>query len=329
MHLVVARILGSDGRESPCADMQRDLMQRDAARREAGDQRRRKMQPRRRRRDRPRLGGEHRLVVRAVAWRQSAPRGDVRGQGRRAQALDRLVQRRACELKAQQNLAGFALVLHFRVERCEKAGHAFARLAETDALADLEPLGGPRERPPAAIVDALDQGRFDRGDRLASDPDALEPRRDDPRIVDDQRVAGVRKSGRSRTCASVRVAVGADNQHPRAVPRIRRSQRDALRRKNEIEGVDAHRGHRRPVEAVNLWREERGLRLGPCTYRRPCPAPHEPPASLGSQLNVALTILSGSRTGSPRLILSTFSMPDTTLPQTVYWRLRKGASQSR
>src|SRR5215467_5174667 len=48
--------------------------------------------------------------------------------------------------------------------------------------------------------------------------------------------------------------------------------------------------------------------------------------SQGSQLKVALTILSGSRTGSPRLILSTFSMPDTTLPQTVYWRLRKGAS---
>src|SRR5580693_8753658 len=37
-------------------------------------------------------------------------------------------------------------------------------------------------------------------------------------------------------------------------------------------------------------------------------------------------ILSGSRTGSPRLILSTFSMPETTLPQTVYWRLRKAAS---
>jgi hypothetical protein len=47
------------------------------------------------------------------------------------------------------------------------------------------------------------------------------------------------------------MAVGADNQHSRAVPRIRGSQRDALWRENEIEGVDAHRGHRRPVEAVN------------------------------------------------------------------------------
>src|SRR5437588_6261683 len=40
----------------------------------------------------------------------------------------------------------------------------------------------------------------------------------------------------------------------------------------------------------------------------------------------ALTILSGSRTGSPRLILSTFSMPDVTLPQTVYCLSRNRAS---
>ena len=38
------------------------------------------------------------------------------------------------------------------------------------------------------------------------------------------------------------------------------------------------------------------------------------------------TIESGSRTGSPRLILSTFSMPSTTSPQTVYCLSRKRAS---
>ena len=64
-------------------------------------------------------------------------------------------------------------------------------------------------------------------------------------------------------------AVGADNQHPRAVPRIRRGQRDALWRENEIEGVDAHRGHRRSVEAVNLWLEkERDDRLAVARSRR-------------------------------------------------------------
>src|SRR5882724_10176829 len=43
----------------------------------------------------------------------------------------------------------------------------------------------------------------------------------------------------------------------------------------------------------------------------------------------ALTILSGFCTGSPRLILSTFSMPELTLPQTVYWPLRNDASSKQ
>src|SRR5690348_8758660 len=46
----------------------------------------------------------------------------------------------------------------------------------------------------------------------------------------------------------------------------------------------------------------------------------------GFQLIVAETILSGSLTGSPRLILSTFSMPEITLPHTVYCLSRKRAS---
>src|SRR5262249_42023828 len=41
---------------------------------------------------------------------------------------------------------------------------------------------------------------------------------------------------------------------------------------------------------------------------------------------LAEMIRSGSATGSPRLILSTFPMPSVTLPQTVYLPLRKGAS---
>src|SRR5262245_18132256 len=42
--------------------------------------------------------------------------------------------------------------------------------------------------------------------------------------------------------------------------------------------------------------------------------------------SLALMMRSGSLTGSPRLILSTFSIPAITLPQTVYWPLRNGAS---
>ena len=204
-----------------------------------------------------------------------------KGQGRRAKAFNRLVQRRVSELKAQQNLARFAFVLHFRIERRARR-QAMLSLASPKRMRSptLRPLGGPRERPPTAIIDALDQRRFDRSDRLASDPDALEPRRNDSGVVDDQRIAGVRKSGRSRTCASVQIAVWADNQHPRAVPRIRGSQRDAFEGENKIEGVDAHCGHRHPVEAVNLWRGDRNRGCDPEPAPPGCPAHHEPQASL-------------------------------------------------
>ena len=53
-------------------------------------------------------------------------------------------------------------------------------------------------------------------------------------------------------------AVGADHQHPRAVPRVCWLERDPVSGKNEIEGVDAHRGHRHPVKAVNLLRKKGG-----------------------------------------------------------------------
>ncbi len=49
-------------------------------------------------------------------------------------------------------------------------------------------------------------------------------------------------------------------------------------------------------------------------------------ASAASAATHGVTIWSGPCTGSPRLILSTFSMPSTTLPQTVYWLSRKRAS---
>src|SRR3954462_13187734 len=45
-------------------------------------------------------------------------------------------------------------------------------------------------------------------------------------------------------------------------------------------------------------------------------------AHLTSDATCTFTILSGSGTGSPRLILSTTSMPDTTSPTTVYFPFR-------
>src|SRR6266478_221076 len=47
---------------------------------------------------------------------------------------------------------------------------------------------------------------------------------------------------------------------------------------------------------------------------------------LASAATWTLSMRSGSTTGSPFLILSTTSMPDTTSPMTVYWPLREGVS---
>src|SRR3954452_21883946 len=56
---------------------------------------------------------------------------------------------------------------------------------------------------------------------------------------------------------------------------------------------------------------------------------HDDDGQAASAAMRALMILSGSLTGSPRLILSTFSMPEVTLPHTVYWLLRKEASSKQ
>ena len=86
----------------------------------------------------------------------------------------------------------------------------------------------------------LMQRRFDRRDRLAPDANAVEPRRDHPRIVDDERVAGAQVIGQIADAASSS-APPAPTTSSRALSRgDGRAQRDALRGQFEIEGVDAH-----------------------------------------------------------------------------------------
>ena len=68
---------------------------------------------------------------------------------------------------------------------------------------------------------------------------------------------GNKKSGKSRTWESVEAAIGADDEHSCAVARRGGSERNALGREMKIEGVDAHRGNRRPVEAVNRQRNQK------------------------------------------------------------------------
>ena len=94
----------------------------------------------------------------------------------------------------------------------------------------------------------------------------------------------MRSAGRSKSKRSVRMAI--DHRHS---------------------GACAQRTNRNPEPCSVLVS---GFRVRPCGGRPGMTNSYAP--------IVALTILSGSLTGSPRLILSTFSMPSVTLPQTVY-----------
>ena len=93
--------------------------------------------------------------------------------------------------------------------------------------------------------------------------------------------------------------------------RLNGAQRYPFGRDIEIEEIDAHEGLFASQPAITLFSVGSGQRHGLTTWR---------------QLIVAETILSGARTGSPRLILSTFSIPEVTFPQTEYCLSRKRAS---
>src|SRR5262249_1823690 len=162
-------------------------------------------------------------------------------------------------------------------------------------------------------VEAPVQRRFDLAFFAAADATADQARRDHPCVVDDQRVAGLQQIGeiaysvilQFRRAASGVGAAGPHYHQPRRVTRHDRTQRNPGRRKIEIKEIGTH----------GLSSRQRAAE------RR---APDDIVQDQGAPVAIdAFRILSGSRTGSPRLILSTFSMPSTTCPHTVYWRVGK------
>ena len=69
-----------------------------------------------------------------------------------------------------------------------------------------------------------------------------------------------RKSGRSETREIRQRAVGADDEHSRAVAGRRGLERDPLRREVEIEGVDAHRLSEGARQRQNVDRDDPRIR---------------------------------------------------------------------
>src|SRR6185503_8569538 len=85
---------------------------------------------------------------------------------------------------------------------------------EGDAIALLQPLGGPGEGAPFGIAEALMQQDLDA--RLAAPAD--QPGGNDARIVEDQEVAGCQQLRQIAHAAVLERA--ADHEQPRRVPRL-------------------------------------------------------------------------------------------------------------
>ena len=126
VHGVAGGVVDLHRQERAGADMQRQAKNPSAGRFDARDQLRGEMQPGGRRGDRPLLVREHRLVVGAIGRRDPSARGDIGRQRRRADAVDRLVERRAVKGEGQSDLAVLAFRLDLGVER-RRAGRPCSR----------------------------------------------------------------------------------------------------------------------------------------------------------------------------------------------------------
>src|SRR4029077_9586345 len=243
------------------------------------------------------------------------------------------------------------------VEFAKEANFTFS--AETHRIPDLKLLGRLHKSPPMRAVDPLVQRRLDRRLAAASpDPPARQTGRDDLAVVDDQAVTGAQliRQVTDGTVVELGNLTGPHHQEPCGVPRRCRPKGNAIRRQVEIKQICAHGfpsscpapgSGRRPARAQALCRastscdfasfkdvDRRDTGVRKHAVLQTAKPGHDRVATAPAGADdyapiVALTILSGSLTGSPRLILSTFSMPSVTLPQTVYWLLRKLASSKQ
>src|SRR5690606_27551913 len=97
------------------------------------------------------------------------------------------------------DLATLTFSGHGRVKRPKKADAAL--VTKTDEIADFEPLGRAGESAPATLVNALMQVELDLCFRVAADACALERRRNDTCVVEDEHIAGPQQLGQLRDVA--------------------------------------------------------------------------------------------------------------------------------
>ena len=192
----------------------------------------------------PSVVREHGLVVGAVALVDRAAAADI-GRQRHVAALgQRVVERRAVKRERKGHLAALAFCLDRGVELFEEAHPAFG--SEAHHVAGFEPLRRPHQRAPARAVETFGQRRRDGGLAIvgaaAAEPAAVQIRRHDLGVVDDQRIAAAQQRRQIADDAILALDRRARTHHekPRGVARRRRPQRDAVLRQGKIEFVGAH-----------------------------------------------------------------------------------------
>ena len=129
-------------------------------------------------------------------------------------------------------------MLDLGVEMAEQA--YLAVMAEADHIACRQFFGRPDQRLPARAIEALDQGRLDLRLGFPADAAATQLGRYHPGIVHHQLIAGLKPVRKIGHDAVTQNAVGRHDQHPRAIARARRAQRDVACGKLEVEEVGAH-----------------------------------------------------------------------------------------
>jgi hypothetical protein len=198
------------------------------------------MQPGGRGRHRPLVPGIDRLVVGPVPVVGRTPAGDIGRQGQFPEAGDGLVQESPREGEPQPHVAPLPLILDFRIEAHELADRALGLLAEADAVADVQLLGGTREGAPPVRPFPLVEHDFDPGGRFLPDAKAMKPGGNHPGVVEHQGVAGPQQIRQVADDPIVEGLARADHEQPRRVARARGPQRDPVVGQVEIEEVDAH-----------------------------------------------------------------------------------------
>ena len=193
MHAMLRRILGLHRQEGAGPYVQGDEMSGNAARRQGGKELRRKMQPGGRCGHRPGLARIDGLVALGICRNRRPTAGDVGGQRRIAQRLDRFVEIGPMQAEGKLHLAGLADRDDGGIELAQQADATI--VAKADAIATLQALGGPRKGQPAAFVQALVQIEGDRRPLLPPPTLSAQGGANDAGVVEDQRIAGVQEFG--------------------------------------------------------------------------------------------------------------------------------------